>query len=395
MSYDELYKIISEEFFASQKIDESKKKLFEREIEKVSRELLNTDLKAVLSLDEYSTLVLRKLYGIYSGKKQTFTKVANDFDVSIELIRQKAKKAKYFLYRRILNSINKRENCIECLSSIELSERYKELKDKSLSCFGLYSRSYNDLSRIGVYTLGDLLSRHPYELMNYSIGIDTINNIKEKISQMGLKFIDDLTEEEKYSLIRSCSLDKLLNSSAYWISGASKIKRLEGLRKNETLFLTIKDALDYINSSEKTIPVETICDINKMGFDVSGYVSLISFLSRIDIGKKSAYVINCGYSMDSYLEMGISSLNLQSRTIVTLHRNRIYTLGDLVKKDKASLANIKKLDQKELYEIERLVHGLGFCFKDEANVLRSYVDSIYTNLNSQEDHGRSKKLVTE
>ena len=93
---------------------------------------------------------------------------------------------------RIGQAVERAKPLIPVYHAEELSPQERALLDKPVSELGLSVRSRKCLSRLGIVTLGELVSRTPDELMSVrNFGVTSLNEIRAKLAEYDLKLRND------------------------------------------------------------------------------------------------------------------------------------------------------------------------------------------------------------
>ena len=149
-------------------------------------------------------------------------------------------------------------------SSLELSEKYLSLKSKTLGELELPNRIFTSLSRMGIKTLNELLTFSKEDLFKHGgFSKETLKLLELKMESMGLRFIDDLSKEEKEELLLTYSLEDKLILSSSLINSNEMLNIFRNKQKygNKPL-KTIGEVLDFVNNTKQIIPNQVLDDLS-------------------------------------------------------------------------------------------------------------------------------------
>lgn len=315
-------------------------------------------------LNEFETFVVRKQLGVYdNGERQKTRTIAEVTGRTIGSIQQIETQA----YRIIINALDSKayypkDKKIK-MSSLSIQEKYANIP---ISRLGIDRKTLN-----GAITLNDLLCYSRKEFQNMGLGEKSLSKLRDKIHSLGLKFIEELTDEEKKIIISASSKDMIDNSSIAWIEN-NNIK-LSRARKT-----TIGQLREYIENDGK---------INE---EVIAYASSIG----IDIGKKPKLTTeNIEVSLEELLDTSIKNIEMSNRLFNILNRHGFKTLRDVVlntTKQFDILFNNSSVTKAELFD---LIHRFGLFFADEAPAMKLYSEEISTQLDTTTDVIKSREEI--
>lgn len=375
MNYNELCEYYAKKIFGEDYLKhsgyESKKKL----IEKVVSDLFDLSIQAIAGFDIRTTYILRQHYGILNdGEHQTLRKIGNTIDKSPERIRQIIKKTEYLLCRNICYG-----QLLKKPSSLELSEKYLDLKSKTLGELKLPNRIFVSLSRIGIKTLNELLTFSIDDLFKYGgFSKETLKLLELKMESMGLRFIDDLSKEEKEELLLTYSLEDKLSLSSSFIDSNEMLNIFRNKQKYGNKFLkTIGEVLDFVNNTKQIIPSQVLDDLSDLGLPVSINKRLdYVLMSAETLEQRIQMITDQNYSFDTIITINLEYLGLNGKIVGAFAACGFHTIGDLLKLNITDLSKINRLGIKGKEDIINSIHELGLYFKDEVEVLKAYSDAI-------------------
>lgn len=406
MNFHELYKIISKEFYESgefkrygYELNYETIKKFRPKIEEVVNELLNQSIQALPRLDIKTTFILRKHYGVLDdGKHQTLKSIGEDIEITPERIRQLLTKGKRFLFLEILRP--KKDEKMKKPSSLEVSLEYDKLKNKTIGELRLSPRLFMRLSRNGIVTINDLLTFSKTDLQNYrvccfKISGNAITEIEDSLEKMNLKFIDDLTKEEKEKLISSLSSENKMMLSASFINSNAKLDIFRNKEKygNHSL-VTIGEVLEFVNSTDFIIDSGVLTDLTDLGFNVSVNKRLDHILmDKPDLQSRIETIAEQNYPLDVLKTIKVKTLGLNNPTAKRLICYGHKTIGDVLKLNSQDLSKIRSLGSKGIADITNSIHGLGLCFSDEVDLLSAYSTAISEQLDGERTSSSPSKVL--
>lgn len=379
MNYNELCEYYAKKIFGEDYLKhsgyESKKKL----IEKVVSDLFDLSIQAIAGFDIRTTYILRQHYGILNdGEHQTLRKIGNTIDKSPERIRQIIKKTEYLLCRNICYG-----QLLRKPSSLELSEKYFDLKSKTLGELKLPNRIFVSLSRMGIKTLNELLTFSKEDLFKHGgFSKETLKLLGLKMESMGLRFIDDLSKEEKEELLLTYSLEDKLSLSSSFIDSNEMLNIFRNKQKygNKSL-KTIGEVLDFVNNTKQIIPSQVLADLSDLGLPVSINKRLDYVLMGAEtLEQRIQMITDQNYSFDTIITINLEYLGLNGKSVGAFAACGFHTIGDLLKLNITDLNEINRLGIKGKEDIINSIHELGLYFKDEVEALKAYSDAIREQL---------------
>ncbi|MDO4962713.1 MAG: DNA-directed RNA polymerase subunit alpha C-terminal domain-containing protein [bacterium] len=313
-------------------------------------------------LSERDTYILRKRLGAFDeGQIQTFKSIIETLESPItrERVRQILEKGYLKLLKQSIFDSNFEDNRTK-MSSLSITDNYVNENFKILN---LDEKTYNNLIINDIRTLYDLLS-YSYSDISKLIPFGA-EKIYERIHELNLKFIEELSDEERKKIIASSSIEMIDNSNVAWIGilNNSLIICLKRAKKYNILGLK-----KYINNLSDKVSYNIIDKASSLGID---------FRKEHKIGSPNGKII----SIDELLDVNIEKLYLTYNSINNLSNNGIKTVKDLINLNIKDLHRLKGLNLTSINEIIPLVHRLGLLFKDEVPILKIYLDEIYTKLN--------------
>ncbi len=189
-------------------------------ITKVVDELYDLSKENVVPLTDLETFVFRKRYGIDNNggpiKKQL---LARKYQIDDNLVNKLMGVIISKLAFRI-NIIEKTEK-IDKMSSIDTNDK-KNLQEISVYSFQVSDFIKSKLVRNLIFSLKDLMQLSKRELKNVFNG-KNYNELINYINSLGIKFIDDLSINEKKEIISISSSEKINNSSVFFIDGLNNL----------------------------------------------------------------------------------------------------------------------------------------------------------------------------
>lgn len=370
MNKNDLYDFIYNEFLQVNDFQTTDLNKNKSNIEKLVNDLLNLDIDCVKPLNKEMTFLIRSHYGIFdNGKRQTLISIAKKMGVSYECVRKNIIKCKTILYWSIL--IPKLSNTKEKISSLELSDRYEELKNIPAASIYKSDKIFYMLKDMNIKTLDELLSYGYHDfLFQKGFGMGTLKDLLDGVHALNLKFIEELSDVEKSNLIMNSDETRKLKSSIWFLDGIDE--------KLYEKYKSIGDILKYVEEPISRIEKSTVNSLTKLGFYVpkENRIELIynSLAPKVDY--KS-------FSIDDILKIRLDIVNLKRRKIENaLLRRGINTIGDLIKFNTNNLYKFCDLEEKDVNELISLVHALGLLFSDEVKTLNTYSKAIQKQLSN-------------
>ena len=224
---------------------------YERELENINaiiNDLCNLSMEIMPILTAQETFVLRKRLGVYdNGVFQNFETIAKETGKTSSEIREisldMCSELTDAIFRGYYISRDKKTK----LSSLMNLEEYANFPFSKLGFDKAVNQRFHG-------TLYDFLSYSRTDLSKMGFG-DTMYEIYFKIRSMGLKFIEDLTVEEKKAIIATSSEKMIDNSSVAWVtdigvpSSYSESSRIYDFCYNS--FETIGDLKHFIANDDE------------------------------------------------------------------------------------------------------------------------------------------------
>ena len=224
----------------------------EREVEIINaiiNDLCNLSVETMSILTTQETFVLRKYLGVYdNGEFQSFETIAKETGQTSSEIRKillnMCSELIEAIFRGYYISCDKKTK----MSSLTELEKYANFPFSKLG----FDKKVNQMF---YGTLYDFLSYSRADLSKMGFGNNVYPEIYFKIRNMGLKFIEDLTVEEKKAIIVKSSKEMIDNSSVAWVTDAETL--LSGLKGNRTYgfcyhsFETIRDLKEFIENDDE------------------------------------------------------------------------------------------------------------------------------------------------
>lgn len=383
MNYNELCEYYSKKIFGENYLNDPDYKNKKESIERVASDLLNLNIQAVVGLDIRTTYILRKYYRILNnGESQTLYKIGTLVDRTPSRIRQIIIKAErtlcWEIYHKQLLEIKSQKP-----SSLELSEQYLNLRNKTLGELELPNRIFIALSRMGIETLNDLLTISKEDFFRKGIfSKESLQILELKIKSMGLKFIDDLSKEEKEKLLLTYPLEDKLKLSSSFINSNVMLNTFRNKQKfgNKSL-TTIEEVLNFVNNTEQIIPIPVLDDLTDLGLPLSINKRLDYVLAGIEgLEQRIQMIAEQKYSFNTLIAIRLEYLGLNGKIVGAFTSCNINTIGDLLKLGITDIDSIRRLGKKGKKDIINSIHKLGLYFKDEMEILNIYSNAIREQL---------------
>ncbi|MBE6160987.1 MAG: hypothetical protein E7158_02025 [Firmicutes bacterium] len=268
-----------------------------------------------------------------------------------------------------------------------LKDEIKEFKDdktkmSSLSQIGEFENCDvrkiglgNKLLRSEIYTVYDLLTYSYFDLAKLKgVGDTYINKIKDIIHSYDLKFINELSDDEKRNIVALSSESMIDNSSLEWIISPNKSK----------IPILVKENVPNIGKLKEEIKAESFTrdDVIKYALDLGIYLGKNSKITSDDFDMTYRQLLSTNIK---YIKMPTHMYN-------KLTDYSIYTMGDIVSHKKSFYNRVFYTSTKTKNAFYELVRSFGLFFRSEANFLKMYSDDIYRELDQIEDNGISRSL---
>lgn len=323
-------------------------------------DLYDLSKKSIAPFNKQETYIFRKLNGIYdNGIEQTIDIVAKQFNVVPETISKlniRMFTHLLVMFERELPYYSKKRR----MTSLELFPKSQELNNISVGDLNLDKRIFNLFRRqIGIYTIGELLSYSLSDLIIMGLSNKMINNLSDCIHSRGLKFIDELSVDEKKEIIAKNQYDTVLNSSIYWLNKLKIPKVIVKCNNLDNISALIRFA------NENHILNEFMDCAEDVNID-------------LNFNKKTPQDIV--YTLDELLKFSLEILNVPIKIIQKLQQLGIYTLNELVNVGLYKLKMFFIEDIESYRELVFQVHNLGIFFIDEADLVTDYSNAIYSSL---------------
>lgn len=370
------------EYFAAKIFGENYKEnmnfLQDANIKDLVDKLFDLNSKTIPLLDARTTYILRRKYGILDCKKGlSFRNIGDEFNITRQAIEQIMKNAEICLinYVKFYRKFKAQKP-----SSLVLSKRYLELKDQNLSEINLSRRLLIVYFQLGITTTKELLSYTKYDLKKMEISAQRISETENKLKNLGLKFIDDLTLEEKLLLI-SLSKDKN-NLSAGFLSSNSLLNKFRDLYKYPIKLDTLGEVYNLAKNKNVVMPQEVLEDLEDLGYFVPASKKIESLLASEETQeKKINKVIELNLPYEVLITLSLKSFAIEYIFInPNKLRSIVTTIGELLELNRSDLPNIMNLGEKRVSELINLVHSLGLFFKDEIEIINVYCQAVQDEL---------------
>ena len=187
--------------------------LDEKLINEYVDEICNLSINIVTSLSEAETYYVRRRLGVYNdGEKEQYRIVAEHSNAKAQNICIAVHNAYNNMLKKIKSGVVSNKDDMTKMSSLLLSTNYRNV---DISKLNLNSRIRRVLS-MRVHNIYDLLSYGFDDLEKMGLGIDSINYLVDKMHELGLKFIDELTDEERKIVVSMSNIKMINNSSLAW-----------------------------------------------------------------------------------------------------------------------------------------------------------------------------------
>lgn len=395
MNYNELCEYYAKKIFGENYLKHSGYQSKKMLIEKVASYLFDLSIQAIAGFDIRTTYILRQHYGILNdGEHQTLRKIGNTIDRTPERIRQIIIRTENSLCWKIYHG-QLLEDKLKKPSSLELSEKYLSLKSKTLGELELPNRIFTSLSRMGIKTLNELLTFSKEDLFKHcGFSKETLKLLELKMESMGLRFIDDLSKEEKEELLLTYSLEDKLILSSSLINSNEMLNIFRNKQKygNKPL-KTIGEVLDFVNNTKQIIPNQVLDDLSDLELPVSINKRLDYVLMGAEtLEQRIQMITDQNYSFNTLITINLEYLGLNGKIVGAFTSCGFNTIGDLLKLNLTDLNKIRGLGIKGKEDIINSIHGLGLYFKDEVEILKVYSDVIREQLNNSSSGLTLKKV---
>lgn len=337
MSKEELYASI-EKYYSLNEVDEEKRTLYKSNLAKFLDEVYDLSKPVVAPFTRRETFVFRKYNGVLDeGICQTQVSVGNQLNITRSSVNAIIKRINscllYVIKREEVESLG--------ISVFDVFEDKRSLSQTPIGEIENSTNSVHSLMKKGVFTLEDLLKFHFYDLFTPSAQYFG-DRIIDKVHKLGLKFVNELSDEERAEALNKDSCyDKVLDSSIYWLGLSRKVELMlkkMGIKKIGEL----REVRKQINVIDK---------------------QLKKFLIAIPDEKNNTIENTREKTIDYSLP--IQELSLSNRARDCLLRMGVTTLGELKNVVRSDLLKMPTLGQKVYAEIIDKSHKYGFSFCDE------------------------------
>lgn len=212
-------------------------------INRIVNELYDLNRTVILPLDEMETFLFRKRYGILdNGIPQTNEFISKQYNVAYT----KLKKTLDLIMVKLIFRVKKIEKRvkIEKMSSIDREARKEEIAEVLVSALPLSTSCKNRLTKAFLFTIKDIMEWSLKEL-NTILGKKDFSELISYIHSLNVRFLDELTPEERKEIILNSDSSLVSPSSAYWIPGTESISveslKEWGIEDIKTLYLNVFD----------------------------------------------------------------------------------------------------------------------------------------------------------
>lgn len=309
MNYNELCEYYAKKIFGEDYLKHSGYQSKKELIKKVASDLFDLNIQAIAGFDIRTTYILRQHYGILNnGEHQTLRKIGNTIDRTPQRIRQIIIRTENSLCLKICNG-QLFEDKLQKPSSLELSEKYLDLKSKTLGELELPNRIFTSLSRMGIKTLNELLTFSKEDLFKHGgFSKETLKLLELKMESMGLRFIDDLSDLEL-----PVSINKRLD---YVLMGAETLEqRIQMITDQNYSFNTlITINLEYLGLNGKIVGAFTSCGFNTIGDLLKLNLTDLNKIRGLGIKGKED-IINSIHGLGLYFKDEVEILKVYSDAI--------------------------------------------------------------------------------
>ena len=228
---------------------------------KLVEELYDLNKNVVIPLDEQETFLFRKKYGIYdNGISQTREYISKEYNIGYQ---------KYIniferIYIKLLFRI-KRIDKYERIPKINtLFTEDIELINKPISTFNIEIKTKNKLMKNFILTFKDLMEYSINEL-KIILGAKELKELIDYVHLLGFKFIDELSKDEKQTLINMSNKDIVCNSSIYLIDGVEQIS-FDRLQRNNIVDIKSLVKNVFILPTDKRIQITQFIVENDLSY---------------------------------------------------------------------------------------------------------------------------------
>lgn len=369
MNREELKEIFRSKWIKSSYTQEECDKI-EAIIEKLVDDLYNTNQPVVYPLTERNTYIIRKLNGILdNGVCQTQRSVADELGFAHARIGQLLERIMRDLHTHRVRRVESKTLSAIKMSSADLNSA-DENKNIEIGTLNLKPQTIRELRSLDVATLQDLLTLSMQDLKNY-FGDITLRNIVNMVHSYGLKFIEELTFEEKRQIISISSLDKVMGSSMSWIKMSDisykKIKEYT----NKYRDITLKDLIELINNRSLQIAIGRN---NPDNTEITSQTDKIGFTGKVKENNEFE-------DMEQFLEKDVLNLDFLSvKSAMILTRNGARKAKDVIDKTTEQLKKMRGMGEKSFEEIITYFHNKGLLFADEVEKMFTYSSTIHEQL---------------
>lgn len=368
MNREELKEMFKSKWIKNEFSQEEKIRI-EAIIDKLVDDLYNTSQSVVYPLTEKNTYIFRKVNGILdNGVCQTQRSVAEELGFAHARIGQILERIMVELHYHRVRRIDSKALSTIKMSSANLSQNEKT-NNIEIGTLNLKGYIIKKLRSLNVVTLQDLLALSIQDL-KIKFGNITGENIVNVVHSYGLKFIEELSLEEKRQIISNSSIDMVMNSSISWIdmSELSHKKLYENLSD-----CVLKSVIDLINQDEL---VKILGTKNNDTYEITNYAQLLGFKKEVN--------------EENFLTMNISKMPFPTKVINALKYHNITSGSELIKVKTIDLPQINRLGSKSSEDIINYVHNCGYFFADEIEKMQIYSTAINEQL---EDSSRTDELL--
>lgn len=342
--------------------------------DKLAGELCDLSLDRISMFTEEETSVLRKRLGFFDeGNQQSFSKIAVMIGKSSQTVSNILSKCYRSIYRYINyvqgKLIYEAKDNRSKMSSLSICSD-KEFHNYPISKLEIDRKVLDYLYSKRINTLYDLLSYNfsDFKLKQFEIGEKSCKDIQKAVHNLGLKFIDELIDEEKSMIVKQSSEEVINKSSISWIISPLTYTNIYTFKcKNVE---KIADLIRYYK--EEKWRGHSVYEQNLINSFMEGSKRIGIYIGyKISEDTINSYELQA-MPIEDLLRVDISDVEISPWLLKSLEKLDIQTLGDIVSHNKADFKTITPYTT-ELFSV---ISKLGLFFKDDLEQMKFYADAI-------------------
>lgn len=193
--------------------------LREENINEVVNDIYNLDIEEVIPLNKTETFIFRRRYGVLSnGVPVPVEYLSKETDLSFSKIRKILELIFFKLHFRIIKDNSNEPK----MNSLDINENKDEYINTSISSLNINSTIKTKLIKSFIFNLKELMECSIIEIKKI-LGPKELEELINYLHSLNIKFLDELTREEKKEIFDMSNENTIYNSNIYWIESINNI----------------------------------------------------------------------------------------------------------------------------------------------------------------------------